>query len=281
VVRERREPGSWLPLFELLIKLRDAYRSEVATLLRENRALRSSLAEARREARRLSRMRTFFSPQVADMILSRRDSELLAAERREVTVVFIDLRGFTMFTQTSDPEEVGRVLHEFHAEVGRRAHAVQGTIERFTGDGLMVFFNAPHAVVNGPEAAVRLALHVRARFHELAKAWWARGYDLNLGIGISHGFATAGVIGFEGRRDYAVIGTVTNLAARLCSEAQASQILTGRSLIGALGSRLENDFVGDLVLKGFVKPVAAFSIRGLRGAVTSGTAGSDDRCGRD
>jgi class 3 adenylate cyclase len=279
-------PDAWLRLLLLLVRVHQHAPRVVGDLLRQNRALRARLTRARQRARRLDRLRGFFSPQVADLIVSCSATELLRAERREVTVVFVDLRGFTMFTQTSDPEEVRLVLSEFHAEVGRLAHAWRGTIERFTGDGLMIFFNAPHAVSGAPEAAVRFALAIRARFYEFAPRWWARGHELDLGVGIAHGFATVGVIGFEGRRDYGVIGNVTNLAARLCREAQGSQILTGRGLVAALEPLLETDFVGDLVLKGFVKPVAAFSVRGLRAEaahaadVTSGRSGCDGRSSR-
>ena len=235
-----------------------------AKLTKRNRMLRRRLRQLEREVRRLEEFRTFFSPGVAALIGAGAGDGVPCLARREVTVVFLDLRGFTTFTQTSDPEEVMRVLGELHETAGRLAHGHQGTIERFTGDGMMVFFNAPVEMPRPTEAAVRMALALRDEFACLAERWRARGHDLGLGIGIAHGFATVGVIGFEGRRDYGVIGTVTNLAARLCGLARGGAILASRSVIGLLHPHVDADLIGDVAIKGFVRPVTVFSVRGLR-----------------
>ena len=256
--------GTWLALLNVLAYApRGEGEDRLAT---QNQRLRRRLRVARRQARRLARLRAFLSPAVADLVLSRSDAELLRRERREVTVVFLDLRGFTGFTQRAEPEEVEQLLGEFHAEVGRLTDVFGGTIERFMGDGIMILFNAPVPMPNAPDAAVQLALAIRARFAQLADLWNLRGHELDLGIGIAHGFATVGIIGYEGRRDYAAIGNVTNFAARLCAEARDRRILASLALVNALGERVDAEPLGQLVLKGFVKPVHAFDVRGLRPA---------------
>lgn len=229
--------------------------------------LRLRLRTLRRRLRRIERLRQYFSPGVADLIVGD-DRDAIRPHRAEVTVVFLDLRGFTSFAQRALPEDVLDLLNAFHAQVGRLVHAAHGTIERFTGDGLMAFFNAPTPVEDGLERAVQMALTAVEEFQALAARWRARGYEIDLGIGIAHGVATVGIIGFEGRRDYGVIGTVTNLAARLCQHARGSQIVAAQPVVGTLGQRLVAEFIGDLPLKGFATPVAAFDVRGLRSVDT-------------
>ena len=190
----------------------------------------------------------------------------LKSHRREVTVVFLDLRGFTAFAETSEPEEVMGVLREYHAAMGRLILEHEGTLERFTGDGMMIFFNDPVPVPDAPERAVRMAVAMRARVDELLVTWRRRGYDLDFGIGIAQGYATIGAIGFEGRMDYGAIGTVTNLAARLCGEARPRQILIAQRVLGAVEALLEVEELGGLTLKGFSKPVAAFNVLQLKGS---------------
>jgi class 3 adenylate cyclase len=180
-------------------------------------------------------------------------------------VVFIDLRGFTAFAETTEPEEVMGVLREYHAEMGELILEHEGTLERFTGDGLMVFFNDPVLVPNPEERAMRMALAMRDRAATLQTKWIKRGYALGFGAGITAGYATIGAIGFEGRRDYAAIGTVTNLAARLCGEAQPGQILISQRLYSVVESLVEAEPVGELTFKGFRRPVLAYNVLRLKG----------------
>jgi class 3 adenylate cyclase len=213
---------------------------------------------------RLGRLKRFFSPQLADLILRGGADDPLKTHRREVTVVFLDLRGFTAFTETSEPEELMGVLHEYHAEMGRLILAHEGTLERFTGDGMMVFFNDPLPMPDAAERAVRMAVAMRDRAAELSVGWRRRGYDLDLGIGIAKGFATIGAIGFEGRWDYGAIGTVTNLAARLCAEARPGQILISPRVLLDVEGIVEVEELELLTVKGLARPVKPLSIMRLR-----------------
>ena len=188
-----------------------------------------------------------------------------------MVVVFFDLRGYTTFAQTAEPEAVMRLLRQYHAEIGHLAAEYSGTIERFTGDGIMIFFNDPVPLADATERAVRMAVDVRERFADIATTWRRQGHHLALGIGISSGYATVGPIGFEGRYDYAAIGTVTNLAARLCGEAKPNQILACQRVVGALEDVVEVEYVGDLVLRGFLCPTRVCNIVELKkSALTSG-----------
>jgi len=210
---------------------------------------------------RLSRLKSFFSPQLAELLAAGKGEELLKTHRREITVQFFDLRGFTAFTGAAEPEEVMALLGEFHAALGKLVLEQQGTIERFAGDSVMVFFNDPLPVERPAERAVQSALALMRAFDSIAAQWKKRGYDLGLGAGIAQGYATLGAIGFEGRRDYAAIGPVTNLAARLCAEAKPGQILADQKTVAALEGTFEFDALGDLSLKGFAQPVSAFALR--------------------
>ena len=214
---------------------------------------------------KLSRLKRFFSPQLAEMIVTGGADDPLKTHRREVTVVFLDLRGFTAFAETAEPEEVMSVLREYHAEMGGLILEHEGTLERFTGDGMMIFFNDPTPVADPGRRAVRMALAMRERVTPLIERWRRRGHELDLGIGIAQGYATIGAIGFEGRWDYGAIGTVTNLAARLCGEAKPSQILVSRRVASDVEELIEAEPVGPLVLKGFAKPVPAFNVVKMRG----------------
>jgi len=213
---------------------------------------------------RLGRLRRFFSPQLAEMIVEGGTADPLKTHRREVTVVFLDLRGFTAFAEMVEPEEVMRVLREYHTEMGKLILEHEGTLERFTGDGMMIFFNDPMPIPNPAERAIRMAVTMREGVRKLSAAWRKWDYDLGFGIGVAQGYATIGAIGFEGRWDYGAIGTVTNLAARLCGEAKAGQILVSRRLAVTMEELVEGEFVGDLVLKGFQKPVSAFNVVRLK-----------------
>ena len=210
---------------------------------------------------RLARLKSFFSPQLAEALAAGKGEELLKTHRREITVQFFDLRGFTAFTEASEPEEVMELLRAYHAALGQRVLEQQGTLERFAGDAVMVFFNDPLPVERPAEQAVRTALAMREAFVPIAEHWRKRGFELGLGVGIAQGYATLGAIGFEGRRDYAAIGNVTNLAARLCGEAKAGEILADRKTMAALEGAFPFEPVGPLALKGFDKPVPAFALR--------------------
>jgi GAF domain-containing protein len=229
-----------------------------------NATLESRVASQVAQLERLGRLKRFFSPKLAELIVAGGTQDPLRTHREHITVVFLDLRGFTAFAEMADPEEIMAVLREYHGEMGRLILAHEGTLERFTGDGMMVFFNDPVPVENPAEAAVRMAVAMRERVAELIEGWRRRGYELGLGIGIADGYATIGAIGFEGRWDYGAIGTVTNLAARLCSEAKPGQILVSRRLLGPVEDLVRAEPMGDLTLKGFLKSVAAFNIVGLK-----------------
>ena len=210
---------------------------------------------------RLARLKSFFSPQLAEAIAAGKGDDLLKTHRREITVEFFDLRGFTAFTEAAEPEEVMELLRDFHAALGKLVLAEQGTLERFAGDSVMVFFNDPLPVEKPAEHAVRTALAMLEAFVPIAAHWKKRGHELGLGVGIAQGYATLGAIGFEGRWDYAAIGNVTNLAARLCAEAKGGQVLADRKTMAALEGAFEFDTIGPLTLKGFEKPVPAFALK--------------------
>src|SRR5206468_2046473 len=178
--------------------------------------------------------------------------------------VFCDLRGFTPFAEASEPEEVMGVLEEYHHALGDLVFRFEGTLERFAGDGLMVFFNDPVRCEDGPLRALRMCVAMRTRVRGLAETWSRRGHDLALGIGVAQGYATLGTIGFEGRLDYAAIGTVTNLAARLCGEARGGQILVSRRLYTSVEDLVEVEPLGELTLRGFARPVTAFNVLRVR-----------------
>jgi class 3 adenylate cyclase len=210
---------------------------------------------------RLSRLKSFFSPQLAELLDAGKGEDLLKTHRREITVQFFDLRGFTAFTGAAEPEEVMELLREFHAALGGLVLEHEGTIERFGGDSVMVFFNDPLPVERPAERAMQSAIAMMHAFDPIAARWRKRGYDLGLGAGIAQGYATLGAIGFEGRRDYAAIGPVTNLAARLCAEAKGGQILADSKTVAALEGVFAFDALEPLRLKGFPQPMPAFALR--------------------
>jgi class 3 adenylate cyclase len=181
-------------------------------------------------------------------------------------VVFCDLRGFTPFAEASEPEEVMRVLEEYFAALGDLIFRFEGTLERFAGDGLMVFFNDPVRCDDGPARAIRMAVAMRSRVRGLAESWAREGHDLALGIGIAQGYATLGRIGFDGRHDYAAIGSVTNLASRLCSEAEPWQILVSERVFSAAGPIAVGEDAGIRELRGFSRNVHAFDVKGIDNA---------------
>jgi class 3 adenylate cyclase len=236
------------------------HRRELAEL---NRTLERRVAEQVAQLERLGRLKRFFSPQLAELIVAGGAQDPLATHRREVTVVFVDLRGFTAFAETAEPEEVMGVLREYHAAMGRLVLEHEGTLERFTGDGMMIFFNDPVEIPNPAERAIRMAVAMRDAVAGLAARWRKRGWDLALGVGVAQGYATIGAIGFEGRLDYGAIGTVTNLAARLCGEAGAGQILVSSRVAAAVELIVEAEDIGALALKGLARPVPVWNVRAL------------------
>ena len=240
--------------------LQDEVKRQAEQLAEWNSRLESRVAEQVAQIERMGRLKGFFSPQIAELIVSGGAEDLLRPHRREVTVVFLDLRGFTPFTETAEPEEVMGVLSEYHGAVGRLVVEHEGTIEHFAGDGMMIFFNDPVTLDNAAASAARMALELQADFEPLREGWRKRGYALDLGVGLAQGYATLGAIGFAGRQDYAAIGSVTNLATRLCAEAKGGEILTNQKTL----SRIEDEFVGEALgaraLKGFAQPVNLFRI---------------------
>ena len=250
-----------------LLRIKELYgtvQAQATQLAEWNKGLEQRVQEQVGQLDRLGRLKRFFSPQLAELIVAGDAEDPLKSHRREVTVVFVDLRGFTAFAETSEPEEVMGVLREYHGEMGKVILAHEGTLERFTGDGMMIFFNDPVPVPNPGERAVRMAVAMRDRVEELTLRWRKRGYELDFGVGIAQGYATIGAIGFEGRWDYGAIGTVTNLAARLCGEAKPGQILVSQRMLGAVEEVAEAAPVGELVLKGFQRAVAAYNILRLK-----------------
>ncbi len=226
-----------------------------------NTQLEQRVAEGVAQLANVGRLKRFFSPQLAEAIVAGGADDPLKSHRREITVVFLDLRGFTAFTETADPEEVMGVLGEYHAAMGRLILEHEGTLERFTGDGIMVFFNDPVVIPDAAARAARMVLAMQAAVTQLSAGWRKRGYDLQMGVGIAMGFATIGGIGFEGRIDYGAIGTVTNLAARLCGEARGGETLVSQRVSAALDGAFDVEPVAELALKGFARPVAASRLR--------------------
>jgi len=246
-------------------QLHDTVQQQAAELSRWNRELEERVKEQVAQLEHLGRLKRFFSPQLAELIVAGGAEDPLQSHRRDITVVFVDLRDFTAFAETAEPEEVMGILREYHAEMGRLILAHEGTLERFTGDGMMIFFNDPVSVPNPGERAVRMALAMRDRLGDLTVRWRKLGYDLACGMGLAQGYATIGAIGFEGRWDYGAIGTVTNLAARLCGEAKPGQILVARRFLGTVEDLVEAEPTGELSLKGFHRPIPAYNILRLKG----------------
>ena len=226
-----------------------------------NRLLEERVAEQLTEIERIGRLKRFLAPQVAQMIASSDlPDSVLASHRQEITVLFCDLRGFTNFTETSEPEEVMAVLRDYHENLGELIFRYEGTLERFLGDGIMIVFNDPIPCVDHTERAIRLALDMRERVNELGTQWRRKGHELGFGIGIATGFATVGQIGFQERREYTAIGSVINLASRLCDEAATGQIVIPARVLASVEQSVKVKALGELTLKGFDKPLAAYDV---------------------
>ena len=248
-----------------LLRLKEYYDTitqQSAELAEWNRTLEGRVRDQVEEIERVGRLRRFLSPQIAELVLSQ--EALLQPHRREISVVFCDLRGFTTFSETAEPEESLAVLRDYHQAVGASVFRHEGTLEHFAGDGVMVWFNDPVPQEDHALRAVRMAIAVRERMAEEFVKWEKRGHKLGFGAGIAMGHATLGRIGFEGRYDYGAVGNVTNLAQRLSAEAKPGQILVSQRVFAAIEAAVESDSVGELVLKGYSRPVPAYSVVALR-----------------
>jgi class 3 adenylate cyclase len=239
-------------------------KGELADL---NRHLESRVQEQVDEIERTGRLRRFLSPQIAELVLSKGGDDLLKGHRREITVVFCDLRGFTAFSETAEPEVALGVLRDYHGALGALIFRHEGTLEHFAGDGVMVYFNDPIPVDDPAARAVRMAVALRARMTVLLGAWKKRGFELGFGVGIHMGYATLGRIGFEGRYDYGAVGPVTNLAQRLCSAAKPDQILISQRVFATVEELVTAEAVGELPIKGIRAPVPTYNVLSLRDAV--------------
>jgi adenylate cyclase len=239
---------------------------QAADLAALNRTLEQRVAAQVEEIERIGRLKRFLAPQIAETIVSSDGEAILEHHRRDIVVLFCDMRGFTAFAETAEPEDVMAVLREYHDALGPLVHRYEGTLDRFAGDGLIVFFNDPVPCPDPAFRAVRLAVAMREAVASLARAWAARGHAIGFGVGIAQGYATLGRIGFADRFDYSAIGTVTNLAARLCDEAEDGQILVTRRIAAAIDKVAEFEPLGDLALKGLSRPVGVLNVRGLAAA---------------
>jgi class 3 adenylate cyclase/CheY-like chemotaxis protein len=240
----------------------DTVLRQADELAQWNTELENRVAQQLEELERASRLRRFLSPQLAELVVG--DENLLQSHRREIVVVFCDLRNFTPFAEASEPEEVMGVLAEYHRAIGSLVHEYEATLERFTGDGIMAFFNDPVPQDDAAERAVRMSIGIRDAVKDLAAQWLRKGHDLALGIGIAQGFATLGRIGFESRFDYSAIGSVTNLSARLCGDAGPWQVLVTDRVLAATEHIVTSEPVGDLTPKGFSRSVRVHNITALK-----------------
>jgi class 3 adenylate cyclase len=247
-----------------LKRYHDTIERQAAELARWNVELEARVASQVDELERVNRLRRFLSRQVVEVVLDNGDETVLASHRRDIVVVFCDLRGFTPFAESSEPEEVMGVLSEYHAVLGELIDRYEGTLERFTGDGVMVFFNDPLPLDEPARRAIEMSIEIRDRVGDLTAQWHRRAIDLGIGIGVAQGYATLGRIGFEGRFDYAAIGSVTNLAARLCAAATAGQILVAQRAFTAVEEHIAANPVGELDVRGFSRAVRAYAVDGIR-----------------
>jgi class 3 adenylate cyclase len=254
------EHGALVARVRAMLRIK-ALHDEVQAL---NLGLEAKVRDQVEELQRVGRLRRFLAPQLAQAIVSAGDEAVLENHRREVVALFCDLRGFTPFSETAEPEDVMAVLGEYHAAVLPLIYKYEGTLERFLGDGMMVLFNDPLPCPDAPQRAARMAIEMRDAVAALAPAWKRKGHLLGFGIGLAQGYATMGTIGFEYRFEYTAIGAVINLAARLCADAEDGQILTNSRLAAAIGDTVEIDELGERMLRGVSRPVAVVNLRVLR-----------------
>jgi class 3 adenylate cyclase len=236
---------------------------QAAELAAWNKTLEERVAAQVGEIERIGRLKRFLAPQIAETIVSSGGEAILESHRRDIVVLFCDLRGFTALAETAEPEDVMAVLCEYHCALGPLIHRYEGMIDSFTGDGLIVIFNDPIPCPDPALRAVRLAVDMRETVASLARSWTARGHEIGFGVGIAQGYATLGPIGFEGRFDYTAIGTVTNVAARLCAEAKDGQILVTQRVAAAIDGIAELQHLGDIALRGLSRPIAVLNVSRL------------------
>jgi class 3 adenylate cyclase len=241
-------------------RLLSELRERTEEVIKLNQQLEQRVADQVGEIERMGRLRRFLPPQVADLIVASGTEKQLESHRREITALFCDLRGFTGFTESADAEDVITLLREYHAAIGEKIIKYSGTLERYAGDGVMVVFNDPVPVENPALQAVLMALEMRDAIGALTETWRRWGHEIGFGIGIAHGFATLGTIGFEGRFDYAAIGTVSNVASRLCDEAKPGQILISPRVLTKVENAVTVEPVGEFILKGIRRPLAAYDV---------------------
>jgi len=251
----------------------DTIKAQAAELADLNQTLEERVSAQVEELERLRRLRRFLSPQLADAIVSSGDETVLSSHRRQVAMFFADLRGWTSFVDAVEPEELMRVLREFHDSIGRLVKQFDATVGFLEGDGVQLFFNDPIEIPDAPLRAVRLGCALREEMAELTPLWHKRGYDLDFGAGIALGYATCGEVGFEGRSDYAAVGAVTNLASRLADEATGGQILIAQRLFAEVEDAIDAEPAGEFTLKGFQRPVAAFNVLAVRAVAATPEAG--------
>jgi class 3 adenylate cyclase len=242
------------------VRLFSELREQSQEVTKLNQQLERRVADQVGEIERMGRLRRSLTPQVADLIIASGTEKQLESHRREITALFCDLRGFTGFSESSDPEDVMSLLREYHAAIGEIIIKYSGTLEHYAGDGVMVFFNDPIPVPNPALQAVQTAFDMRTAIGSLTEKWRRLGHELGFGVGIAHGFATLGTIGFEGRFDYAAIGTVSNVASRLCDEAKPGQILISPRVFMAVEGAVTVEPVGEFALKGISRPMAAYNV---------------------
>jgi class 3 adenylate cyclase/CheY-like chemotaxis protein len=247
-----------------LKSLHDRVVAQAADLASWNETLEQRVTQQVEEIQRVGRLQHFLPPQIARLVVSAGQEHMLESHRRDVTVLFCDLRGFSAFAELAEPEEVILVLREYHAALGKLVDKHEGTVDSFTGDGLLVLFNDPVPCPDPSMRAVQMALEMRDELATLSMKWSRSGHDIGFGIGIAHGYATLGTIGYEGRLQYSVMGKVANLAARLCDRAQNGQILVDINVFSAVEMRADIEFSEELVFKGFSRPVKTFNVRGLK-----------------
>ena len=251
---------------DALARAHDQVQAQAAELAAWNKTLEERVAAQLVEIERMARLKRFFAPSLAELIVSSGNERILESHRRDVAVLFCDLRGFTAFAESAEPEEVMTLLHDYHAALVPLIQQFEGTLDRFVGDGLMVYFNDPVPCPNPAERAVALAVAMRDAVAALARAWRRRDYQLGFGIGIAQGFATLGQIGFEGRFDYSAIGTVINTAARLCESAKDGQILVTSRVAAAVAEAANVTEIGQLTFKGLSRPLAVSNVEALKAA---------------
>ncbi len=249
-----------------LKRYHDTIERQAAELESWNRELEDRVQTQLAALERATRLRRFLAPQMAELIIDSGDESFLESHRREIVVVFCDLRDFTAFAESAEPEELMAVLRDYHAALGDLVSRFEGTLERFTGDGLMVVFNDPLPCEDADLRAIRMAVAMRTRVRDLAESWSRQGHDLGFGIGVAQGYATLGRIGLEGREEYTALGTVVNLAARLCAAAKSWQILVSQRVLTGIEDVVVHSSAGELELHGFSRPIRAYDIKGVDAA---------------